>query len=590
MRNPARVPIDRGNPGRVPAPSRDGLRRAKSGFVHAISLMLAAALTPRPARADCTVLEYTFQPDCFRAASDTDCVFDARHPDLGPQIAIWLESADGTTFVDTLMVTDAVAVHGIGNRPGVWDLLSGPRFPYGRRQMVLPIWAHTRGKLYTLVTMNDGLDDRLTDHENVSSPEPYFCRPMLLNEVVDAVTCASGKFRSAKGLLDPTQPASYYPPRADLFNFDGSLCFPRTDYPGSCDPGDSGQYFGMNDVDVVAAATPPYGAPFTGRWVVPSGLPPGDYRLAVEVGKEFDTNATYQHASYVSAYDTQYYSGFGQPGNIGQPSVLYRVPITIGAGAAAVSSTVDPAGYGDWSGQSGDVTPPDGTITDAPGSGAGRLLTFAGANGPARVQVSQRACAPIDCSGPAPPVPLPVSFTVATSDSATAATVTMLQSSDSGGSPVIGYDTRYTTMDQTQAVDPASFPAWSAAGSIAPGPPNTPSSLEIAGLVPLTDYVVGIRALGVCGASPTTYQRFQTPKQKFTQLSGCFVATAAFGSDLAPEVAALRRARDLATARSTLAGVAVDIYYRSSPPAAAALSRSDVARALVRTALRALVR
>jgi hypothetical protein len=101
---------------------------------------------------------------------------------------------------------------------------------------------------------------------------------------------------------------------------------------------------------------------------------------------------------------------------------------------------------------------------------------------------------------------------------------------------------------------------------------------------------VGVRALGVCGASPATYQRFQTPALKFTQLSGCFVATAAFGSDLAPEVAVLRNVRDLATARSTLAGIAVDLYYRSSPPAAAALAQSQLARALVRQALRILTR
>jgi hypothetical protein len=549
---------------------------------------LVAGLAPRPARADCTVLEYTFQPDCFRAPSDAGCAFDPKHPDLGPQIAVWLESADGTTFVDTLMVTDAVAVHGIGNRPGSWDMLSGPRFPYGRRQMVLPIWAHTRGKLYTLVTMNDGLDGRLTDHENISSPEPYFCRPMLLGEVVDAITCASGRFRSAKGLLAPAQPASYYPPRADLFNFDGSLCFPRTDYPGSCDPGDSSQYFAMNDVDVVAAATPPYGAPFTGRWIVPSDLPPGPYRLSVEVGKEFDANASYQHPSYVDPYDAQYYAGYGQMGNVGQPSVLFRVPVTIGAGAGAVSSTADLAGYGDWSGATGDVNPPDGTISDAPGSGAGRLLAFAGASGTAaRVQVTQAACAPLDCSGPNPPLPMPVPFTV--SATATTATLSLVQSSDEGGGPVIGYETRYATIGQSEAVDPSSFAAWNAGGAIAPGPPGSPASLEIDGLAPLTDYVVGIRALGVCGPSATTYQRLQTPSIKFTQLSGCFIATAAFGSDLTPEVAALRKARDLATARSTLASVAVDLYYRSSPPAAAALSRSPLARALVRTALRTLI-
>ncbi len=566
---------------------RNGAGRIGRGW---LVLAAAVAALPRLARADCTVLDYTFQPDCFRAPAAAGCTFDAQHPDMGPQIAVWLESADGATFVDTLMVTNAVAVHGIGNRPGTWNMLSGPRFPYGRRQMALPIWAHARGQLYTLVTMNDGLDDRLTDHENTSSPEPYFCRPMLINEVVDAVTCASGLFRSAKGRLDTSQAASYYPPRADLFNFNGSVCVPRIDYPGSCDPGDSAQYFAINDVDVVAAATPPYGGPFTGRWVVPAGLPPGDYRLAVEVGKEFDTNPDHQHPTAVAPYDAQYYAGYGQSGNVGQPSVLYRVPVTLGGPLPAVFSTADLAGYGDWSGATGDVTPPDGTISDAPGSGAGRLLAFAGPNGPARVQVSLGACPPDDCTGPNPPIPLPVSFTATALDSGTSAQLSVRQSSEAGGGTVIGYEVRYTIAPSLWGdVDPASFPAWSAAGTLPVSAPGTTSGLQVDGLTPDTFYAVGIRALGVCGASPTTFQRFETPPVKYKQLSGCFVATAAFGSDLSPEVATLRRVRDAATARSGLAAAAVDLYYRSSPPAAAALSRSATARAIVRRALRALV-
>ncbi|HSS37678.1 MAG TPA: CFI-box-CTERM domain-containing protein, partial [Polyangia bacterium] len=132
--------------------------------------------------------------------------------------------------------------------------------------------------------------------------------------------------------------------------------------------------------------------------------------------------------------------------------------------------------------------------------------------------------------------------------------------------------------------------AWSAAGAVPVAAPGSETTVQVDGLAPLTDYAVGVRAVGVCGASPTTYQRFETPAPKFKQLSGCFVATAAFGSDLSPEVATLRKARDLATAHSTLAAVAVDLYYRSSPAAAAALARSDTARALVRAALRTLTR
>ena len=46
------------------------------------------------------------------------------------------------------MVTNATSGRGIGNRPGRWDFLSGPLFPYGKRVMALPIWAHARGKTY----------------------------------------------------------------------------------------------------------------------------------------------------------------------------------------------------------------------------------------------------------------------------------------------------------------------------------------------------------------------------------------------------------------------------------------------------------
>jgi hypothetical protein len=562
----------------------------------AVSLVGAAVLLAAPraqgeAPSACTVLTYTFQPDCFRGAADTSCVFDATHPDLGPQVAVWLESADGTQFVDTLMVTNAVAVHGIGNRPGTWDMLSGPRFPYGRRQMALPIWAHARGELYTFVAMNDGMEDEMANHENSSSPEPYFCRPMAEIEIVDAVTCPSGKFRSVKGLLDPTQPASYYPPRADLFNFGGTPCIARIGYPGSCDPGDSAQYFAMNDVDVVAAATPAYGTPFTGSWVIPADLPAGDYALSVEVAKEFDTNASYQHSAEVSAYDLQNYAGEGENGNVGQPSVLFRVPLTLtAAGGGAGASVNDIAGYGDWTGATGQVNPPDGTISDSPGSGAGRLLSTTGPNGPARVQVTLGACPTVDCSATPAPLPMPVSFTATPAGNGNAATVALLQSSENGGQPVVGYQVRYAVLPPSSAIDASDFAAWTAAGAVPVAAPGTMTSTEIDGLTPQTYYAVGISATGVCGSSPPTFQTFTTPAVKYAQLSGCFIATAAFGSDLTPEVTALRRLRDVATARSGLARAAVDLYYRSSPPLAAVLARSEVGRALVRAALRSIAR
>lgn len=550
---------------------------------------ISVLVSLRAVAAPCTVLNYTFQPDCFRAAGETACVFDPNHPDFGPQIAVWLESADGTQFVDTLMVTNAVAIHGIGNRPGTWNLLSGPRFPYGRRQMALPIWAHARGQLYPFVAMNDGMEDELVNHENTSSPEPYFCRPMALGEIVDAVTCPSGQFRSAKGVLDPTQPQSYYPPRADLFNFGGAPCLARIGYPGSCDPGDSAQYFALDDVDVVAAATPPYGAPFTGSWIVPGDLADGSYALAVEVAKEFDTNAANSYPSEVTALDLKYYSADGQHGNVGQPSILFRVPFNLG-GASGGAMASDIVGYGDWSGGTGDVTPPDDTISSAPGSGVGRLLLFDGANGAARVSLTLGACPSVDCTATPAPVPLPVSFTATATSNGSGATLQVLQSSEKGGQPVVGYDVRYAILPATGAIDPSAFSAWTPAGGLAAAAPGTSTTVKIEALTSETIYGVGISAIGVCGSSPPTFQVFSTPAIPYTKLSGCFIATAAFGSDLAPEVATLRTLRDAATSRSALATAAVDLYYRSSPPLATALSHSPVGRALIRTALRSITR
>jgi hypothetical protein len=550
---------------------------------------------PAAAAEPCTVLNYTFQPDCFRAAgSNTACTFDPSHPDFGPQIAVWLESADGTQFIDTLMVTNAVAIHGIGNRPGTWNLLSGPRFPYGRRPMALPIWAHARGHLYPFVAMNDvatnpGTEDELGYHENISSPEPYFCRPMALTEIVDAVTCPSGMFRSAKGVIDSTQPQVYDPPRADLFNFGGAPCIGRIGYPGSCDPGDSAQYFALNDVDVVAAATPPYGGAYTGSWIVPGDLADGDYALAVEVAKEFDTNAANSYPNEVSALDMEYYPGDGQHGNVGQPSVLFRVPFTLG-GAATGATTSDIAGYGDWSGMTGDVTPPDDTISSDPGSGVGRLLLINSGGGQARVALTLGTCSSVDCTATPTPLPLDVSFSATATSSGVGVKLEVLQSSESGGQQVLGYDVRYAILPSNAAIDASAFSAWTPAGGLTVGAPGTSSTVEIGALTPQTIYGVGISAIGVCGSSPPTFQIVSTPAIPYTKLSGCFIATAAFGSDLTPEVTTLRALRDVATARSALAGAAVDLYYRSSPPLAGALARSQVGRALIRTALRSITR
>ncbi len=553
----------------------------------AIASMLWA-LTPTaspPPAAPCTALQYSFTPDCLREPGDAGCVFHADRPDFGPQIAVWIERAADASFVDTLMLTNATAIFGIGNRPGDWNVRSGPRFPYGRRPMALPVWAHARGKTYPLVVMQDGEEDQLGQHELQSSPEPHFCRPMLPTEIVDAITCPSGTFRSDKGKLDASS-LSFYPPRTDLFD-SGATCPPIIrDMGNSCDDGDSAQYGFLNDVDTVAAATPLPGVQASRTWIIPAGLAPGPYALVVEVGKEFDANDAH-HAANAPTADVPEY---GADGNLGQPSVIFRVPFTLGtANAAWAATAADIAGYGDETGATGTIFPPDGSISTAPGSGEGRLATTSGPGGVGRVHVSFSACEPFDCASHGPPDPVPVED-LPDQLTATNAAIRIHQVGD-GALPVLGYEARLTRVGPTGVTDITTqdFARWTPLPGFDPGAPDTTSDVALSGLIPETEYVVGILAHGRCGDSAVSYARFRTPTIKYAQLHGCFIATAAFGSALADEVNVLRRVRARAVAASGLARVAVALYERSGPAAARALAETDVGRAVVRRPLGPIV-
>ena len=80
-----------------------------------------------------------------------------------------------------------------------------------------------------------------------------------------------------------------------------------------------------------------------------------------------------------------------------------------------------------------------------------------------------------------------------------------------------------------------------------------------------------------------------TGKRPYTQLSGCVIATAAYGSELDPDVALLRRERDQAAQRSGLVELAALLYARAAPPLAQLVGRSDTARAAVRALLRPIM-
>ncbi|MSP62374.1 MAG: hypothetical protein EXR72_18980 [Myxococcales bacterium] len=110
------------------------------------SLIVAAALlSSLPARAE---------PIC----RGVDLHFAPGAPDM--QIAVWIETAAGQ-YVDTAYITRLTGQFGLANRPGAGLLKTDFRWPYGRREMVLPVWAHRRNKHYPKVMMGfeaiDGL-------------------------------------------------------------------------------------------------------------------------------------------------------------------------------------------------------------------------------------------------------------------------------------------------------------------------------------------------------------------------------------------------------------------------------------------------
>jgi hypothetical protein len=530
-------------------------------FSFVLSLGSGAPFAPSPALADtppgmCRVVNVDFTPGGILAS--------AMGPQIDPQIVMWIEKPTGE-FVSTVFITQQTGRFGIGNRPGRYDFNSGPNWPYGRRITVFPVWAHRHGMTFPELEFQSGTDDDLSHMAGQSSHEMHFCRPLEQNEPQwDAATCSSpaftdkGKFGSAMSL---------YPPRADVIPTAG------TDSPSVP------MYKSMNPFDAISAATPHLGVSTEVSWPIPPELAIGDYVMFVEVSLEQDFNATYNATAYPPpdvAYGT-----YGVPYR-GQPSVVYQVPFKITDGETTAIAN-DYVGYGDPAGGA-TLHPPDATITsNAPNSGALRLLMTSKDGDMFRVRVKARS----EHDSIAPSAP---SNMVASAPQSSGATLSFLAPGDDGLiGTVQGYDVRYLqgnvaiTDDNFASANEITFDG-------TPVPAGQEQALTLKNLLPETEYTVAVRAFDNCGnTSPIVTTTFVTAERQQGEVDACFIATAAYGSVLANDVELLRRFRDSLLKHSVLGELAVETYYTFGPPVAGVIGESDLLRATARDLLSPIV-
>jgi len=525
--------------------------------------LLAVPAAAAPPRGECRVVEVAFQP-----MQRTDL---APGVNPAPQIVVWIEDRSGA-YVDTVFITKQTGTYGLGNRPGRFDLNSGPLWPYGRRITTFPVWAHKHGLEFPELVFQNGDDNNLSHPAGESSGDLHYCRPMQAVEPAwDALSCASPGFVGTdKGLLDPVR-RSKYPPRQDL-----------TRVP-NVDALDVDLFAALNPFDAVSQATPTPGTIADVSWPIPETLAAGDYVLWVEVAKEFDHNATYSTSAYPSPTMIPW-SEFGVAYR-GQPSVLYKVPFTVGP-AATVASTADYAGYGDPDGLDGTVRAPDGTIsTTEQGSGALRFALVPDPDGMYRVRVTARP--EMDYDVPSTPADVAVAEMANTT-----ATITFLASGDDGTlGKVTGYEIRY------RALEPITEANFDEPGSIDPkvslaiGSSGEVQTFTLPGLLPDTAYSVGIRAFDDCrNTSELAVLSFTTPERSFGEVDACFIATAAYGSPLAADVQLLRGVRDSILRTTVLGELAVEAYYTFGPAAAGMIGESELLRATARELIAPIVR
>lgn len=488
------------------------------------------------------------------------------------QLVAWIERADGS-YVDTIYITEKTGRFGLGNRPGRSDFNTGSRtgdtWPYGRRTQTFPVWAARHGRTFPLVVFQNGDESNLSHPFAQSSPEspPPYCRPIQPSEsTFDTGTCASAAYTD-KGTFSTTE-TSRYPPRSDIAR-NAEVDSPSVE-----------QYRAMNVFDAVSRATPPGGTAATITWAVPTSVDYGNYVLFVEAAKTYDFNASYNPMTFPAPTGIPW-SNYGMPWR-GQPSIVYQVPFVI-AETDTRAATLAYAGYGDPNGDSGILNPPDTTITtDTPGSGASRLQLVADGGEMYRVRV--RTTSELDTLPPAN-----VGAANVSEVGSTTATIQFVAPGDDGmAGKASGYEIRLRAGSPLVADNFAS--SLPVSTTLVPDAAGQGQRLDLADLLPETEYWLGIRALDNCGnTGELTVVTFTTADREVAAVDWCFVATAAYGSALANEVVALRSFRDSWLATSVLGELAIETYYTFGPAAAGAIAESELLRHSARNVLEQIV-
>jgi hypothetical protein len=528
-------------------------------------------------------------------------------------------------------LTEAIALRGIGNRPGASQMNSGFRWPYGRREGALPLWAERRAsapgaRRWPRVIFQDRWTEGLASKtSNDQSLESYFClsfnESLSEQDALDAVSCASvfssdkGRFMTetdvANGYSEPYQPTrddpgsmrtlsidSLYPPRRDASPCTtGIACY---DHPDLARFAKHAREV-MPDIDAVTMATPVGNEPQSILYAVPVEWPEGNYRACLEINVEGDYDEQFSASSMptpdkpMQAWDV-YALMYGYPYR-GQPSVLYCVDFELGGDVERSFSSPEAEGSaGTWDQNDpsfGTLHSMDGISDERPGSGADRLQRLPDGS---RLELNVKPA--LSCQTDEPPSAvreLSVAPFPSRLHAHEWAQLHFRAAGDDIG--VQRYDVRVSSAPIT---DDESFMAAMPAKAASIAAPELrvptaaaagePVAVDFGGMVAETHYFVAVRAIDSCARSgPIASTELTTPKRKFATVTPCFVATAAYGTSLAAEVGALRRLRDRELQSNGAGRALVRAYYALGPTLADAVRDRPALRGLARGVLAPIV-